>query len=119
MKFEPIHQHVLIKATMKNVVTEETMGKLMLSVLVKDIRMKAVTEPQCVNIEEEGNEGLTGSINLATSHIAFHIWNEPKLLMLDVYSCKPFEINTIIKSIEKFMVFESLKLLVLDRDKEI
>jgi S-adenosylmethionine/arginine decarboxylase-like enzyme len=68
----------------------EISGKGMLLDLVAALGMKAVTQPQCVYVDAEGNEGPTGSINLATSHIAFHYWTVDKRLEMDIYSCKPY-----------------------------
>lgn len=65
-------------------------GKRMLLGLVEAVKMVPVTLPQVKYVDYPGNEGPTGSINLATSHIAFHYWTETGRLELDLYSCKPF-----------------------------
>jgi len=114
--FVPIHKHILIKTTVNKIMTSEQEAKEMLKDLVKHIGMKAVTEPQAVYIEEVGNEGLTGSINLATSHIAFHLWDATKLLMIDVYSCCDFSTQHVIDFLdEKFHILLAHTLTV-DRD---
>ncbi len=100
--FEPIHQHLLIKATVVTTFDSMKKGNLFLTTLVDRIGMKPVTLPKSAYVFEEGNEGLTGSINLATSHIAYHVWDNNKMLMMDVYSCKCFCESTILNVIEEF-----------------
>ena len=108
--FEPIHQHLLLKARLSgesrllypeyNMV--EKNGKGMLVDIVAAVGMTPVTAAQCVYITAEGNEGITGSINLAESHIAFHVWDNARLLMLDVYSCKVFDSATVLAVIKEY-----------------
>lgn len=114
--FNPIHQHLLLRGYTKHPITDPEMGKDMLRAMVKSVGMVAVTEPQCVYVDVPGNKGLTGSINLATSHIAFHVWDETGLLMADVYSCCLFNTNNPIDVIEKYMGYlMDLEIKVLDR----
>lgn len=119
MKFNAIHKHLLIKAIVRVPLVDEDEGKQMLEDMVKAIGMKAVTKPQCVYVEEWGNEGLTGSINLATSHIAFHIWDETGLLMMDVYSCKDFTEEPIIDILMQRMGLRMIKTRMIDRELDI
>jgi len=119
MKFEAIHKHLLIKAIVRTPIVDEEEGKKMLSDMVKSIGMKAVTKPQCVYVNDLGNKGLTGSINLATSHIAFHVWDETGLLMLDVYSCKDFTEEPIIKILMDTMGLRMIKTRMIDRELDI
>lgn len=92
------------------------MGKDMLLDMVKSVGMVAVTEPQCVYVDVPGNKGLTGSINLATSHIAFHVWDETGLIMADVYSCCEFEIYDPLAVIESYMgKLKDVRIKTLDR----
>ena len=97
--FIPIHQHMLIRGYVSSALTDPATGKHALRTLVRDIGMVPVTEPQCVYIDTPGNEGLTGSINLATSHVAFHIWDDTGLIMADVYSCCTFDPQIVIDSL--------------------
>ncbi len=115
--FNPLHKHVLIRGTVEIPFTEVEQGKKLLTGLVDAIGMTPVTEPQCVYIHDLGNEGLTGSINLAESHIAFHVWDRTGLLMMDVYSCKDFDHNTVIEQVEKFFgKFAKYEMLILNRE---
>lgn len=113
--FKPIHKHLLIKGTVLLPFTDEDTAKKFLVDLVKLIGMNPVTAPQAVYVYESGNEGFTGSINLATSHIAFHIWDDTGLLMMDVYSCKEFDEGTVFKFINERLVLDEASYVLFDR----
>jgi S-adenosylmethionine/arginine decarboxylase-like enzyme len=122
-KFEPIHQHLMIRANIKRPLDDPEQAKQLLYKLVLDIGMAPVTAPQSVYIYDEGNEGLTGSINLATSHIAYHIWEgfygDDGLLMADVYSCKTFDPKLVVKFFnDNFGILSNINLLQIDRATE-
>jgi S-adenosylmethionine/arginine decarboxylase-like enzyme len=114
--FEPIHQHLLMKASVKRGDVDAEEGKQFLIDLVRIVGMVPVTSPQCVMVTFPGNEGPTGSINLATSHIAFHLWSTSKLLMLDVYSCKNFDPETVIRHVHEVFGLSSHETVVFDRE---
>jgi len=115
--FIPLHKHLLIKATIGKPLTDPFLAKRMLKDLVSRLGMVPVTEPQVAYVKDLGNEGLTGSINLATSHIAFHVWDVKKLLMMDVYSCCDFNTDAVLSFIMKeFGGFKEIEAMVIDRD---
>lgn len=119
MTFAPIHKHILIKAHILNPFKTQKQAKRFLKDLVALIGMTPVTNPAATYVAEEGNKGFTGSINLATSHIAFHIWDETGLLMTDVYSCKDFDPIVIIDFIDHRLELDNTHehtMLVLDRE---
>lgn len=72
--------------------------------LVADIGMKVVVPAKSKYVDAKGNEGLTGSINIETSHMAIHIWSEESLpkLEMDVYSCACFETQTILSKLDEW-----------------
>ena len=114
--FNPIHRHLLIEADITGGVATGQQGKDLLVKLVELADMVPVTMPQCVFVEEEGNEGPTGSINLASSHIAFHQWDETGKLQLDIYSCKCFNTLKILEFLDTVFGFRSLNAVLIDRD---
>lgn len=115
--FHPIHQHILLKAKVKKVMSDPEEAKKMLKELVGLLKMRALAEPQAVYSDVLGNEGLTGIILLDTSHIAFHIWDTTQLLMMDVYSCKNFDNQFILNFIEtKFGGFEEFEGVTFNRE---
>lgn len=127
--FNPIHQHLLIKATFDSsiliadrltnleYVYREDLGEDFLMEIVAALGMKPVTDARCAYIADLGNEGITGSINLATSHVAFHVWDTDRLLMMDVYSCKSFDTKKALDVVKDY--FTGLELeyaMVINRD---
>jgi S-adenosylmethionine/arginine decarboxylase-like enzyme len=116
-KFNPIHQHLLVKMYVTTPITTPSEGKSMLLDIVERIGMVPVTPPQSVYVDFPGNEGLTGSINLATSHIAYHCWDEQRMLMLDVYSCRNFETEDVLDVVaDYFGELYDVHYVTLDRD---
>lgn len=51
--------------------------------------------------EDEG--GVTGTVVLSTSHCAIHTWpaREKPFFVLDVYSCRDFDMNTVTRMLEE------------------
>jgi S-adenosylmethionine/arginine decarboxylase-like enzyme len=43
-------------------------------------------------VDEPGNEGITGTVTLATSHASIHVWDAetPAMFQFDLYSCSEF-----------------------------
>ncbi len=107
----------MFKLTVKNNVRNPQIGKNFLIDLVKAINMSPVTKPQVVDVAVKGNEGLTGSINLATSHIAFHNWSNSGLLMLDVYSCCYFDTATVLDIVDKYWTLDTDGIRVFEVDR--
>lgn len=67
--------------------------------LVETVGMKVVAGPTSVYVSDPGNEGLTGTVTLATSHASIHIWDnaEPPMVQFDIYSCKEFTLEKVMK----------------------
>ena len=63
--------------------------------------MKVFIGPYAKYCNMEGNEGTTVMAVIETSHICLHLWTDG-LLQLDVYSCAPFNIKTVLNHIEVF-----------------
>ena len=95
--FVPYHQHLLVKCWVKNPPkSEEILNKWFVD-LVHTVGMVVVAGPTSVYVNEPGNEGLTGTVTLATSHSSIHIWDNLELPMVqfDIYSCKCFTLEEV------------------------
>ena len=97
-EFIPYHQHLLIKCWITNPPKDtEILNKWFIN-LVHTVGMNVVAGPTSVYVDYPGNEGLTGTVTLATSHASIHIWDHYKIPMaqFDIYSCKPFKLEDVI-----------------------
>lgn len=86
---------------------------------VKKIDMKIVQGPFASMITAEGNRGLTASVMIETSHIAFHIWDEtdPSLIQFDLYTCSDLNLSYTLNLMESFFKFSEYQYMLLDREK--
>lgn len=119
MKSELFHQHMLLRAFIKRPPMKEEEINQWLTELVSDIGMKVVVPAKSKYVDAEGNTGLTGSINIETSHIAIHIWDEqsPARVEMDVYSCACFEPETVLKKLDEFFI-QKYHMMMVDRNGE-
>ena len=96
-EFVPFHQHLLVKCWVTNPPKDvDVLNKWFID-LVATAGMHVVAGPTSVYVDYPGNEGLTGTVTLATSHASVHIWDSIVLPMVqfDIYSCKPFELKVV------------------------
>jgi hypothetical protein len=103
-KFEPFHQHLLIRGYFKNPPKETQVLNDWFTELVHNVGMEVVAGPTSVYVDAPGNEGLTGTVTLATSHASIHIWDAeyPYMFQFDIYSCKCFELGIVKDHLDQF-----------------
>ena len=102
--FKPDHQHLLIKGFMANPPKEVEVLNDWFRRLVDKVRMVVVGGPTSVYVNEEGNEGLTGTVTLATSHASIHIWDnaQPSMFQFDLYSCSCFSSEEVLEHLNEY-----------------
>ena len=90
--FIPNHLHLLVKGYINNPPKSETVLNQWFKELVQNVGMKVVAGPTSVYVNEPGNEGITGTVTLATSHASIHVWDNenPAMFQFDIYSCSNF-----------------------------
>lgn len=116
---ELYHQHLLLKVYINNPPKDpEIMNNWMLE-LVSDLNMEVAIPPKSAYVNIVGNRGLTGSINIMTSHCAYHIWDEevPSRVEMDVYSCAAFPAETVIKKWNEFSI-DKYHMMMIDRNED-
>lgn len=76
---------------------ETLLGDLVVEVGMTPLSPPYVYPSQCTNPawSPPTATGLSGFIVLAESHLAFHSFVESEFCFLDVFSCKPFEPETV------------------------
>ena len=117
------HKHLLIRAEVDNCPMRDNLGYVldwMQSLIVKN-DMKLMQGPNISYVDQEGNRGITCMDLIETSHIVLHIWDEqkPGLFQLDVYSCKPFDLNIVIKHLKDSYDVTKLQYKFLDRKTDL
>jgi len=70
--------------------------------LVKDIDMVAYGEPQIVKFGSGDKAGYTLVQLIETSNICAHFVDEDNTMYLDVFSCKEFDHNVVIKLVKQY-----------------
>jgi S-adenosylmethionine/arginine decarboxylase-like enzyme len=83
--------------------------------LVKDIDMVAYGEPQVVRFGSGDKQGYTLVQLIETSNICAHFVEENDTFYLDVFSCKPFDVNVVIDLAIEFFKITSYKQAYLER----
>lgn len=71
--------------------------------LVKAIDMDLVAGPFCYPYQAESPNEMTVSwfAIIATSHVSMHLFPHEGWLALDVFSCKDFDIETVVRLVEQ------------------
>lgn len=112
------HKHLLINAKVKDPMDTEQQGIDFLRSLVESIDMKIIQGPFSSYVDKEGNKGLTAIVMIETSHIAFHIWDEPNpgLLQFDLYTCGTLDLDKVINKISSAFSIESMEYILFDRE---
>jgi len=119
MKNKPlVHKHLIIRAeASKPPVDEKKLTKWMRQ-FIESINMKVFMGPYVKYCKMPGNRGITAVAIIETSHIAMHIWDEPKpaLMQLDVYSCGDFNEKDICNTIMKEFDIHKIEYKYLNRE---
>jgi len=102
--FVPNHLHFITRAFVERPPRSSKELDDWLTELVGLVDMKVVAGPTSVYVDEIGNEGVTGTITLATSHASVHVWDhvKPALVQFDIYSCKKYSYEAVLNHLDKF-----------------
>ena len=118
-RFVPYHQHLIMKCWVKNPPIETEQLNIWFVNLVDTIGMKVVAGPTSVYVSDPGNEGLTGTVTLATSHGSLHCWDQstPSMIQFDLYSCTKFSLEEVIECLNDFGLI-SYSYMMIDRNTD-
>lgn len=106
--FIPNHLHLIVKGTFKTPPKSEEVLNDWFKRLVQKVRMVVVAGPTSVYVNEPGNEGITGTVTLATSHSSIHVWDQldPAMFQFDIYSCSCFSAEEVLSHLDEFGLVE-------------
>jgi S-adenosylmethionine/arginine decarboxylase-like enzyme len=117
--FIPNHLHLLIKGYIVNPPKDEEKLNEWFRRLVKKVRMAVVAGPTSIYVDEPGNEGITGTVTLATSHSSIHVWDrlEVPMFQFDLYSCSEFTPDEVIEHINEEFGLINAHWMFIDRNE--
>ncbi len=112
------HKHLLVNAKVNDPIKSEDEAIEFLKDLVRAINMKIIKGPFASYVEAEGNRGLTAIVMIETSHIAFHIWDEPSpaLLQFDLYTCGMLDQKAVLNTLKSKFAVTGYDYVLLDRE---
>jgi S-adenosylmethionine/arginine decarboxylase-like enzyme len=118
--FVPNHLHLLVKGYLKSPPQTEKVLNIWFTQLVDNVGMKVVAGPTSVYVNEPGNEGITGTVTLATSHASIHVWDadRPAMFQFDLYSCSCFTAEEVLDELNTWFTLDSANWIMLDRNGE-
>lgn len=118
--FVPNHLHLLVKGYISNPPKSEEILNSWFKELVSKVGMVVVAGPTSVYVNEPGNEGITGTVTLATSHASIHVWDavEPPMFQFDLYSCSDFTPEQVLNHINEHFNLQSATWQFIDRNND-
>jgi S-adenosylmethionine/arginine decarboxylase-like enzyme len=116
--FTPNHLHLLVKGNIKTPPKTEKLLNIWFGQLVNNVGMKVVAGPTSVYVNEPGNEGITGTVTLATSHASIHVWDmdNPPMFQFDLYSCSEFTAKQVLNHIDDWFGLLEAHYQMIDRN---
>lgn len=112
------HKHLLINAKVNSPIQDEQEAIDFLTDLVNRIDMKIIKGPFSSYVDKPGNRGLTAIVMIETSHIAFHIWDEPEpgILQFDLYTCGALNLDEVLNTLRERFSIASMDYRLYDRE---
>jgi S-adenosylmethionine/arginine decarboxylase-like enzyme len=116
--FVPNHLHLLVKGYISHPPKSEEKLNQWFRELVNKVGMVVVAGPTSVYVNELGNEGITGTVTLATSHASIHVWDaiNPSMFQFDLYSCSDFTPEQVLNHINEHFDLQSATWQFIDRN---
>lgn len=115
------HKHLILNANVSNPPVDEAKTVDWMRRLVDKIGMVVVIGPHAHYVTVEGNEGITATCCIQTSHISMHCWDkvENPFLRLDIYSCADFDVQEVLKMVDEEFKIGEHQYVLLDRNNGI
>lgn len=115
------HKHMVLNASVRHPIIDENGCKNWLEKLVEIIDMKILIPPVAKYCDTFGNEGVTGTVVIETSHSSIHIWHKEEVpyIKMDVYSCKNFNPQDVVDYLNETMDLISGGYTIIDRNTDV
>ena len=89
-----------------------------LSFLPSEIGLNKISEPLVVRCNAEDESGISGVILMAESHISIHTYPKKNFSVMDVFSCKEFDVDRVIKILKNKFEFNKINEKLILREYE-
>jgi S-adenosylmethionine/arginine decarboxylase-like enzyme len=112
------HKHLILNAYVNNPIIDEESCKKFLLDLTKIVEMDVLIDPVAKYCDIPGNEGVTGTIVITTSHMSIHVWpqEENSYIRMDIYSCKDFDEKKVVDFVDETMNVTAYGTMLIDRN---
>ena len=68
-----------------------------------------------IKTSEPLDDGMSGFVIIATSHVSLHAWPPYGMVNLDIFSCEPFEIETVVNFAKESFRTENVEVHAVER----
>jgi S-adenosylmethionine/arginine decarboxylase-like enzyme len=116
-----MHKHLIVTGKTASPTKDPSVIERFLNDLVELVDMKVFMPARAKYCDDELNSGVTGDIVITTSHSSIHLWDNavgnpyPGLLQFDLYSCKDYNPDDVIKFIQATFDAEITSFQVIER----
>ena len=116
-----MHKHLMLTALVDEAPQHPEVVVNFLNKLVKLVDMEIFMPAQAKYCNDPHNSGVTGVVVITTSHASIHIWDNvagnpyPGMLQMDLYSCKDYFAEDVLKFVEDYFGAKIVSHLVIDR----
>ena len=116
-----MHKHLMLTALVDEAPQNPEVIVNFLNKLVKLVDMEIFMPAQAKYCDDPHNSGVTGVVVITTSHASIHIWDNvagnpyPGMLQMDLYSCKDYNAEDVLKFVEDYFGANIVSFQVIDR----
>ncbi len=82
------------------------------------IGMEKIGPPQLAVFDDPALAGITGIVMIVTSHISIHTYSNKDCFFLDVFSCKPFPVDVVLRHAEEYFRMQRFEKYEVERGRE-
>lgn len=100
----------------KKLVTSKSNIEAFATTLVKKIEMKAYGDPQVIHFGEDDKAGYTLVQLIETSNICGHFCDNTGNFYIDVFSCKPYDMETVLEAVNQFFSPKKIRSRFVERE---
>lgn len=110
LKPEILRERLIIEGFYEACIDEKFLKNFLLK-MSDTLRLKPIAGPFIFSPDKfsELHHGIGGFLAWAESGVAFYSWSEHKFFTLDIYSCKPLNVNTVLGYVKRELKCETLE----------